>query len=69
MSIAAVEQQNPRLRIVAMKRNDERVEMIPAPKTKIEPGDFAGRDWRIGQSQAPGFRLGPLSMDYFGGAE
>src|SRR6204780_81574 len=38
MSIAAVEQQNPRLRIVAMKRNDQRLEMIPAPETKIEPG-------------------------------
>ena len=40
MSIAAVEQQNPRLRIVAMKRNDQRLEMIPAPETKIESGDL-----------------------------
>ena len=40
MSIAAVEQQNPRLRIVAMKRNDQPLEMIPAPGTKIEPGDL-----------------------------
>ena len=40
MSIAAVEQQNPRLRIVAMKRNDQPLEMIPAPETKIEPGDL-----------------------------
>jgi voltage-gated potassium channel len=40
MSIAAVEQQNPRLRIVAMKRNDQRLEMIPAPETKVEPGDL-----------------------------
>jgi voltage-gated potassium channel len=40
MSIALVEQQNPRLRIVAMKRNDQPLEMIPAPETKIEPGDL-----------------------------
>ncbi len=40
MSIAAVEQQNPRLRIVAMKRNDQPLEMIPAPETQIEPGDL-----------------------------
>ena len=40
MSIAAIEQQNPRLRIVAMKRNDQPLEMIPAPETKIEPGDL-----------------------------
>jgi len=40
MSIAAVEQQNPRLRIVAMKRKDQPLEMIPAPETKIEPGDL-----------------------------
>jgi voltage-gated potassium channel len=40
MSIAAVEQQNPRLRIVAMKRDDQPLEMIPAPGTKIEPGDL-----------------------------
>ena len=29
-TIAAVERENPRLRIVAMKRNDQRLEMIPA---------------------------------------
>jgi voltage-gated potassium channel len=40
MTIAAVEQENPRLRIVALKRNDQRLEMIPAPGTKIEPDDL-----------------------------
>jgi len=40
MTIAAVERENPRLRIVAMKRNDGRLEMIPAPETKIEADDL-----------------------------
>jgi len=35
-----VERENPRLRIVAMKRNDEKLEMIPAPETRIEPDDL-----------------------------
>ncbi len=39
-TIAAVERENPRLRIVAMKRNDEKLEMIPAPETRIEPDDL-----------------------------
>ncbi|MGA7618269.1 TrkA C-terminal domain-containing protein [Candidatus Binatus sp.] len=40
MSIAAVERENPRLRIVALKRNDKRLEMIPAADTQIEPDDL-----------------------------
>jgi len=40
MSIAAVERKNPRLRIVALKRNDKRLEMIPAADTQIEPDDL-----------------------------
>jgi voltage-gated potassium channel len=40
MTIAAVERKNPRLRIVAMKRNDQPLEMIPAPETRIEPADL-----------------------------
>jgi voltage-gated potassium channel len=39
-TIAAVERENPRLRIVALKRDDQRLEMIPAPGTQIEPGDL-----------------------------
>jgi Trk K+ transport system NAD-binding subunit len=38
--IEAVERENPRLRIVAMKRNDQQLEMIPAPATLVEPGDL-----------------------------
>ena len=40
MTIAEVQQENPRLRIVALKRNDKALEMIPAPDTKIEPDDL-----------------------------
>ena len=40
MTIAALERENPRLRIVAMKRNDQRLEMIPAADTKIAPDDL-----------------------------
>ena len=39
-NIAEMERENPRLRIVAMKRNDQRLEMIPAADTKIEAGDL-----------------------------
>ena len=39
-TIAAVEQENPRLRIVALKRNDEPLEMIPAAETKIRADDL-----------------------------
>ncbi len=39
-TIAAVERENPRLRIVAMKRNDQKLEMIPAPDTQIEANDL-----------------------------
>lgn len=39
-TIAAVERENPRLRIVAMKRNEERLEMIPAADTRIERDDL-----------------------------
>jgi len=40
MSIAAVERENPRLRIVALKRHDKPLEMIPAADTQIEPDDL-----------------------------
>jgi voltage-gated potassium channel len=40
MTVAAVEQNNPRLRVVAMKRKDQRLEMIPAPDTRIEADDL-----------------------------
>jgi voltage-gated potassium channel len=40
MTVAGVEQKNPRLRIVALKRKDKRLEMIPAPETRIEPDDL-----------------------------
>jgi voltage-gated potassium channel len=40
MTIAAVERGNPRLRIVAMKRNDQQLEMIPSPETRIEADDL-----------------------------
>ena len=36
-TIAAVERDNPRLRIVAMKRNDQQLEMIPGPETESSP--------------------------------
>jgi len=39
-TIAAVEQENPRLRIVALKRNDEQLEMIPAAETKVQADDL-----------------------------
>ena len=40
MTIAAVEHDNPRLRIVALKRNDKRLEMIPGGDMQIEPDDL-----------------------------
>jgi Trk K+ transport system NAD-binding subunit len=40
MTVAGVEQNNPRLRIVAMKRKDQRLSLIPAPDTRIEPDDL-----------------------------
>jgi voltage-gated potassium channel len=40
MTIAAIERENPRLRIVAMKRDDQDLEMIPASETKIEVNDL-----------------------------
>jgi voltage-gated potassium channel len=39
-TIAAVERANPRLRIVALKRNDKPLEMIPGAETQIEPDDL-----------------------------
>lgn len=39
-TIAAVERENPRLRIVALKRDDKQLEMIPAPETPIRPDDL-----------------------------
>jgi voltage-gated potassium channel len=39
-TIAAVEQANPRIRIVALKRNDQQLEMIPAAETQIKPEDL-----------------------------
>jgi voltage-gated potassium channel len=40
MTIAAVERDNPRLRIVALKRLDQPLEMIPGPETRIAPDDL-----------------------------
>ena len=39
-TIAALERENPRLRIVAIKRNDQALEMIPAQETQIQAGDL-----------------------------
>jgi voltage-gated potassium channel len=39
-TIAAVERANPRLRIVALKRSDKPLEMIPGAETQIEPDDL-----------------------------
>ncbi len=39
-TVAAVERENPRLRIVALKRDDKQLEMIPAPETAIKPDDL-----------------------------
>ena len=39
-TIAALERENPRLRVVALKRSDQRLEMIPAAETKIEADDL-----------------------------
>jgi voltage-gated potassium channel len=39
-TIAAVERENPRLRIVALKRNDKELEMIPGADTQIEANDL-----------------------------
>jgi voltage-gated potassium channel len=39
-TVSAVEREHPRLRIVAMKRNDQRLEMIPGPETRIEADDL-----------------------------
>jgi voltage-gated potassium channel len=39
-TVEAVERENPRLRIVALKRVDQRLEMIPAADMRIEPGDL-----------------------------
>jgi voltage-gated potassium channel len=39
-TIATLERENPRLRIVAIKRNDQKLEMIPAPDTQIEADDL-----------------------------
>ncbi len=39
-TIAAVERDNPRLRIVALKRNDKTLELIPAADTQIELDDL-----------------------------
>ncbi len=39
-TIAAVERENPRLRIVALKRNDKTLELIPSGETQIEANDL-----------------------------
>jgi voltage-gated potassium channel len=39
-TIAAVERENPRRRIVALKRNDKQLEMIPTADTRIEAEDL-----------------------------
>ncbi len=40
MTIAAIERANSRLRVVALKRRDKPISMIPDPDTIIEVGDF-----------------------------
>ena len=40
MTIAEVERGNPRLRIVALKRDDKPLQMIPVPETQIKPDDL-----------------------------
>jgi Trk K+ transport system NAD-binding subunit len=40
MTIAEVEREHPRLRIVALKREDNRLKMIPAPETTIKADDL-----------------------------
>ncbi len=40
MTIAAVESENPRPRMVALKRKDKPLEMMPTPETQIEPDDL-----------------------------
>ncbi len=40
MTIAAIEQANARLRVVALKRGDQPISMIPDPATRVEVGDF-----------------------------
>lgn len=39
-TIATMEQENPRLRIVALKRDNQRLEMVPPAETRIEVGDL-----------------------------
>ena len=39
-TIASIESENPRLRIVALKRGDEQLKMIPAPQTEIQLDDL-----------------------------
>jgi K+/H+ antiporter YhaU regulatory subunit KhtT len=40
MSIAAIEERYTRIRIVALKRRDQPISMIPDPKSNAERGDF-----------------------------
>jgi len=39
-AIGAIEQENTRVRIVALKRGSQPISIIPEPGTRIEPGDY-----------------------------
>jgi len=40
MTIAAIERENIRVRVVALKRPDQPISMIPDPNSRVEAGDF-----------------------------
>jgi len=40
MTIAAIERENIRVRVVALKRPDQPISMIPDPSSRVEAGDF-----------------------------
>ena len=39
-TIAAIEREYPRVRVVALKRGDQPISMIPDPEGRVEAGDF-----------------------------
>ena len=40
LTIYDIEQRNSRLRVVALKRGDEPISMIPEPASRVQAGDF-----------------------------
>ena len=40
LTISDIEQRNSRLRVVALKRGDEPISMIPEPASRVQAGDF-----------------------------